>query len=70
MRLNKVTTPNLFPIPLVEGIIDRLGQAKVISLLDLPKGYYRVSVHPNSVDNTAFVTPPWEVLFHWLWLLD
>ena len=38
-RLNKVTTPDLFPIPLVEDLIDRLGQAKVISVLDLAKGY-------------------------------
>ena len=44
-------------MPLIENLIDRLAQSKVISVLDLVKGYYLGPVHPNSVDKTAFVTP-------------
>ena len=56
-NLNKITTPDLFPMPLIEDLIDRLAQSKVISVLDLAKEYYQVPVHPNSVDKTTFVTP-------------
>ena len=56
-KLNEITTPDVFPMPLIEDFIDRLAQSKVISVLDLAKGYYQVPVHPNSVDKTAFVTP-------------
>ena len=56
-KLNKITAPDVFPMPLIEDLIDRLAQSKVISVLDLVKGYYLGPVHPNSVDKTAFVTP-------------
>ena len=56
-KLNKITTPDVFPMPLIEDLIERLAQSKVISVLDVAKGYYQVPVHPNSVDKTAFVTP-------------
>ena len=56
-KLHKVTTPDMFPIPLIEDLIDRLGQFKMLSFLDLAKGYYQVPVHPSSLDKTAFVTP-------------
>ena len=56
-KLNKITTPDVFPMPLIEDLIDRLAQSKVISVLDLVKRYYQVPLHPNSVDKTAFVTP-------------
>ena len=56
-KLNKVTIPDKFPIPLIDDLVDRLGHSKVISVLDLAKGYYQAPVHANSVDKTAFVTP-------------
>ena len=55
-KLNKVTTPDMFPIPLIEDLIDRLGLSKMLSFLDLAKGYYQVPVHPSSIDKIAFVT--------------
>ena len=54
-KLNKVTIPDNFPIPLIEDLIDRSGQSKILSFLDLAKGYS--PVHTNSVDKTALVTP-------------
>ena len=42
---------------IIDDLIDRLGQSKITSVLDLAKGYYQVPVHTNSVDKTAFVTP-------------
>ena len=56
-KLNKVTIPDKFQIPLLDDLIDRLSQSKIITVLDLAKGFYQVPVHMNSVDKTAFVTP-------------
>ena len=48
-----MTIPDKFPIPLTDDLIDRLSQSKIISVLDLDKGYYQVPVHTNSVDKTS-----------------
>ena len=53
-KLNKVTTPDPYPIPRVDDLLDGLGQAQYISKLDLTKGY---CVDPASKHKTAFVTP-------------
>ena len=46
-----------YPMPRVDDLLDRLGQAKYISTLDLMKGYWQVLVHPESRHQTAFITP-------------
>ena len=46
-KLNKVTIPDKFPIPLIDNLIDRLSQSKIISVLDLAKGHYQVPVYMN-----------------------
>ena len=56
-RLNRVTKPDPYPMPRVDDLLDRLGQAKFISTLDLTKGYWQVPVHPESRQQTAFITP-------------
>ena len=44
-------------MPRVDDLLDRLGQAKYISALDLTKGYWQVPVHPESRQQTVFITP-------------
>ena len=46
--LNCVTKPYPYPMPRVDDLLDRLGQAKYISTLDLKKGYWQVPVHSES----------------------
>ena len=38
-RLNSVTRADAYPMPRIDDLIDRLGQAAYISTLDLTKGY-------------------------------
>ena len=38
-KLNQVTRADPYPIPRIEELIDRVGNAKFISALDLTKGY-------------------------------
>ena len=56
-KLNQVTREDPYPIPRIEELIDRVGNAKFISALDLTKGYWQVPVDKESQPKTAFVTP-------------
>ena len=55
-QVNKVTQPDLYPMPRIEELLESLGKAKFISTLDMSKGYYQVPVAPNDRDKTAFMS--------------
>ena len=44
-------------MPRIEELIDTVGPARVISTLDLAKGYWQIPVDEISRDKTAFTTP-------------
>ena len=54
--LNAVTTPDIFPLPRIDDLLDQLGKAKYFSTLDLAAGYWQIQMHPDSRQKTAFVT--------------
>ena len=56
-RLNALSEPALYPMPRVDDFIDRVGQARYISALDLSKGYWQVPMSQESKAKTAFITP-------------
>ena len=56
-QLNTVTQPYAYPMPRVEELLDRLGKAKYLSILDLAWGYWQVPVSPPDRYKTAFTTP-------------
>ena len=56
-RLNQVTQEDRYPMPRVEELLEQLGSARFITTLDLTKGYYQVSVHPDDREKTAFMCP-------------
>lgn len=56
-KVNLVTKTDSYPIPRVEDCIDRIGNAKYISKLDLLKGYWQVPLTPRANEISAFVTP-------------
>ena len=55
-KLNVVTTPDPFPIPRVEDLLDGMSSAKFITILDLASGYWQVPMEPASRVKTAFST--------------
>ena len=55
-RLNAVTQDDLYPLPIIEELLDRVSGACYISTLDLAKGYYQIPVKPEDQEKTAFVT--------------
>ncbi|XP_047479369.1 uncharacterized protein LOC125032316 [Penaeus chinensis] len=56
-KLNKVTIPDSYPLPLIEELVDSIGQAKFITKIDMQKGYYQIGLTDNAKIISAFITP-------------
>ena len=52
-KLNKITIPTPFPLPLIVDIIS-LGQSKYISKLDLKFGFWKIALDPDDSEKRAF----------------
>ncbi|KAJ8705933.1 hypothetical protein PYW07_010710 [Mythimna separata] len=55
--LNKNIEKERYPLPLIDDQIDRLGQAKYYISIDMKNGFYQISIAPESIKYTAFITP-------------
>ena len=54
-RINSVTTPLPFYMPRVKEVLEAVGRSKVISKLDLSKGYHQVPMVVADIQKTCFV---------------
>ena len=56
--LNGVSLPaTLHPIPRIDDLFDRLGEAKYFSILDAKSGYHQLPLVEGEAEMTAFVVP-------------
>ncbi len=55
--LNRLTIPDLFPLPDLRTFLTRAAGCIHFAALDLAMGYHQQLVHPADVPKTAFVTP-------------
>lgn len=56
-ELNKVTEPDVYPIPKIDEYLDCLGKAKIFTTLDLKSGYWQIAMDEQSKEKTAFSSP-------------
>ena len=55
-KLYRLSRFDAYPMARVDEMIDRIGQGKYISTLNLNKGYWQVPVEETSQSKTAFTT--------------
>ena len=56
-KLNEVTTADPYYMSTMDEILERVGGSRIVSKIDLAKGFYQVEVEPLSQEKTAFVSP-------------
>jgi len=54
--INEWTIKNRYPLPLIPQLIDRLGDAELITTVDIRWGYNTVRIAPEDQHKAAFVT--------------
>src|SRR5580658_9065212 len=55
--LNKFTIKNAYPIPRTQDLLDKIGQARVFTKLDLKNGYNNIWIAQGDEWKAAFSTP-------------
>ena len=55
-ELNKQTMKDWFPLPRIDSLMERLGQARVFSKLDLVSGYHQIAGKEKDTQKIAFKT--------------
>lgn len=56
-ELNKVTVKDPFPLPRIDSLLARIGDAAYFTTIDLHSGYHQIPMNPKDQFKTAFVTP-------------
>ena len=55
-ELNKITVKDVYPLPRIDELLDRMLGASVFSKLNIRSGYHQIRVYPPHVHRTAFNT--------------
>ena len=45
-----------YPFPRIDDILDKISEAKIFSVFDISSGFWHVSMSPDDISKTAFVT--------------
>lgn len=56
-KVNQVTLKDSYPLPLIEDLLNLIGQSKYITTIDLTKGYYQIPLTEQAKEISAFITP-------------
>lgn len=56
-KLNEHTVEDKYPIPNLNGLLDKLGRAQYFSTIDLAKGFHQILLREEDRKKTAFSTP-------------
>ena len=54
--LNRQTKKDVYPLPRIDDLLDKLSRARYLSAIDLASGYHQIKLAPEDCEKTAFVT--------------
>ena len=54
--LNRQTKKDVYPLPRIDDLLDKLSKAKFLSTIDLASGYHQIAMAAEDIEKTAFVT--------------
>jgi len=55
-KVNAQTVRNSYPLPRIDGILERIHGSRVFSKLDLASGYHQIRIADDDIPKTAFTT--------------
>ncbi|CAF4504816.1 unnamed protein product, partial [Rotaria sp. Silwood2] len=55
-QLNYITQKDVYPLPRIDDVLERLNGSNIFSKLDLRSGYFQVPLAPDEREKTAFIT--------------
>ena len=56
-NLNAVTVRGSFPLPQIDDLLHKVGQAKVFLKTDIQSGFHQVPMEELAIETTAFSLP-------------
>ena len=56
-KVNEISKFDAYPMPRVDELLEKIGNARYITTLDLTKGYWQIPLTPRAKEKTAFATP-------------
>ena len=56
-KVNNITKADSYPIPRIDDLIDRIGDASFITKIDLLSAYFQIPLTPRAQEISSFVTP-------------
>ena len=55
-KINEDTNQDAYPLPIIDDILDQLGNAKFFSAFDISAGFHQIPMREQDEKNTAFST--------------
>ena len=69
-NLNAVTVRDSYPLPRIDDLLHKVGQAAVFSKMDMQSGFHQVPIEGDAIETTAFSLPePVEGSSHFEWIV-
>ena len=54
--LNRQTKKDVYPLPRIDDLLDKLSKARFLSAIDLASGYHKIKLADDACEKTAFAT--------------
>lgn len=57
LKVKQLMCQDCYPLPRIDDLLDQMGEATYVSMIDLLRGYYQVQLLERAKRFSAFVIP-------------